>query len=87
MAALIGAVIGFMAAPRDGTPAIPICFSYHDNKSVETFAVPIGTTCPTAFTYGRGRISSTSELIPILESVAKKNFTNGTEYGKSISKK
>lgn len=86
MAALIGAGIGFMAAPRDGAPAIPICYSYNDNKSTETFEVPTGTTCPEGFTYGRGRISNTSELITILDSVAKKNFTNGTEYGKSLSK-
>lgn len=87
LAALIGATIGFMVAPRDGAPAIPICYSYHDNMSVETFEVPTGTACPSGFTYGRGRISNTLELIPILESVAKKNFKNGTEYGKSLSKK
>lgn len=87
LAALIGATIGFMVAPRDGAPAIPICYSYQNKKSVETFGVPTGTTCPSGFTYGRGRISNTSELIPILESVAKKNFKNGTEYGKSLSEK
>lgn len=87
LAALIGATIGFMVAPRDGAPAIPICYSYHENKSVETFEVPIGTTCPAGYTYGRGRISNTSDLITILESVAKKNFTNGTELGKFLSNK
>lgn len=87
IAALIGATIGFMAAPRDGAPAIPICFSYHDNKSVETFVVPSGINCPAGFTYGRGRISNTSELITILDSVAQRNFTNGTVYGMSFSKK
>ncbi|MDP1719564.1 MAG: hypothetical protein Q8L08_00965 [Candidatus Nanopelagicaceae bacterium] len=87
LAALIGATIGFMVAPREGAPAIPICYSYHDNKSVETFEVPTGTTCPSGFTYGRGRIANTLELIPILELVAKNNFRNGTEYGKSLSKK
>ena len=87
LAALIGATIGFMIAPREGAPAIAICYNYHDNKSVETFEVPTGTTCPTGFTYGRGRISNSSDLITILDSVAKKNFTNGTELGKSISKK
>lgn len=87
LAALIGATSGFMVAPREGAPAIPICYSYHNNKSVETFKVPTGTTCPAGFTYGRGRISNTLELITILESVAKKNFKNGTEHGKSLNKK
>lgn len=85
LAALVGATVGFTVAPRNGLPSLPICFSYHDKKTVETFAAPIGTTCPAGYTYGRGTIASTAELIPILESVAKNNYTNGTEYGKSIS--
>ena len=83
LAALIGAAIGYAAVPREGAPSIPICFSYHDGKSVETFTIPQGTTCPSDYTYGRGTIASTGDLISILELVAKNNFKNGTAYGKS----
>ena len=85
LAALIGAAIGYSVAPREGTPSIPICFSYHSNVSVETFAIPTGTTCPSGYTYGRGPISSTTDLITILESVAKKNYQNGAYFGKSTA--
>lgn len=83
IAALIGGAIGYSAAPREGAPSIPICFSYHDSRSVETFALPQGTTCPSGYTYGRGKIAGTGDLISILEIVAKNNFKNGTTYGKS----
>ena len=83
LAALIGAAIGYSAAPREGAPSIPICFSYHDSRSVETFAIPQGTTCPSGYKYGRGTIAGTGDLISILELVAKNNFKNGTARGKS----
>ncbi|MBI3430245.1 MAG: hypothetical protein HY050_09390 [Actinobacteria bacterium] len=85
LAALIGAAIGYSVAPREGVPSIPICFSYHENKSVETFAIPNGTACPSGYKYGRGSVASTTDLILILESVAKNNFKNGTNYGKSVA--
>lgn len=82
LAAAVGVVTGYTIAPTDDIAPIPICFSYHDNKSVETFSIPVNKTCPTGYTYGRGTIANTSELIAILESVAAKNFQNGTAEGK-----
>lgn len=85
--ALAGVVIGVTPASGSSTPILPICFSYHKNASVETFAVPTGTHCPSGYTYGAGTIATTAQLIAILNSVSTKNFRNGTAYGKAAVRK
>jgi hypothetical protein len=85
--ALVGLVAGSQGAVGSNIPVISICFSYHNNASVETFAVPNGTHCPSGYTYGAGTVANTAQLITILNSVSKNNYRNGTAYGKAVVRK
>ena len=85
--ALAGVVISITPALGSSAPILPICFSYHANASVETFAVPTGTHCPSSYTYGAGTITTTAQLIRILNSVSKNNYRNGTAYGRAVVRK
>ncbi|MEK6648980.1 MAG: hypothetical protein AABY37_06695 [Actinomycetota bacterium] len=83
LVALAGVGVGVTVAPRNSAPTLPICFSYHGNASVETFAIPDGTQCPSGYTYGSGTIENTAQLISILETVSKNNYQNGISHGEA----
>lgn len=85
--ALVGVIMGVTAASGSSAPTLPICFSYHGNASVETFAIPTGTHCPSGYTYGIGTIENSAQLISILKTVSKNNYRNGTSYGKAVVRK
>lgn len=87
---LIALASAFASAPNamaSSAPIIPICFSYHSNISVQTFTTPTGTHCPKGYAYGAGTITTTAQLITMLDSVSKNNYKSGTSYGKSVVRK
>lgn len=85
--ALAGTFVNAPSATASGAPIIPICFSYHSNISVQTFTTPTRAHCPKGYAYGAGTITTTAQLITMLDSVSKNNYKSGTSYGKSVVRK